>query len=57
MADRWMGLKMMLAALFAIFIIGRLVLHISGIVLVLLVALVFLLLLFYAGTRSLIRRE
>jgi hypothetical protein len=57
LADRWMGLKMMLVALFAIFIIGRLVLHISGIVLVLLVALVFLLLLFYAGTRSLIRRE
>lgn len=52
-----MGLKMMAVALFAIFIIGRLVLHIGGIVLVLLVALAFLVLLFYAGTRSLIRRQ
>jgi hypothetical protein len=52
-----MGLKMMFVALLAILIVGRLVLHIGGIVLVLLIALVFLMLLFYAGTRSLIRRE
>lgn len=57
MADRWMGLKMMFVALLAILIIGRLVLHIGGIVLVLLIALAFLMILFYAGTRSLIRRE
>ena len=48
-----MGIKMMLVALFAIVVIGRLVLHIGGIVLVLLVALVFLLLLFLLGTRLL----
>lgn len=56
MGDRWLGVKMMAAALIAIIIVGRLVLHIGGIVLVLLALFLALCLVFWAGAWSLIRR-
>jgi hypothetical protein len=55
-ADRWNGLRMMLVAAIAIIFLGRLLFHISSIALVLFILLVFLVLLFYAGTQSLFRR-
>ncbi|GEM_PF-6455772 len=56
MADRWLGFKMMAAALVAILILGRLFFHLTGIVLVLFILLAFLCLLFYAGTRALLQK-
>lgn len=47
---------MMAVALVAMLLIGRLVLHIGGIVLLLLILLTFLAFLFYAGTRNLLHR-
>ncbi len=56
MAERWTGLKMMVFALIAIVILGRLLFHVASITLVLFVLVAVLFLLFYAGTKAVIRK-
>lgn len=55
MSRRWNGLRMMAAALVAFLLIGRLVLHVTGFVLILLVLLAFLAVVFYVGVQALLR--